>query len=60
MTPATVGEQMLYEIHNPAAYILPDVVCNWEQVKMSQVGPDRVLVRGTANTFKAAPFLKPS
>jgi hypothetical protein len=38
---------MLYEIHNPAAYILPDVVCNWEQVKMVQLDANRVLVHGT-------------
>lgn len=57
VTTATVGEQMLYEIHNPAAYILPDVVCNWEQVRMKQVGPNRVLVHG-ARGLPPTPFLK--
>jgi len=55
VTTATVGEQMLYEIHNPAAYILPDVVCNWEQVRMTQLGPNRVLVHGNATPASCPP-----
>ncbi|MEZ5765596.1 MAG: acyclic terpene utilization AtuA family protein [Xanthobacteraceae bacterium] len=46
VSPATVGEQLLYEIGDPANYILPDVVCDLTQVRMTQAGPDQVEVSG--------------
>jgi len=46
VTPAVVSEQMLYEIGDPSRYILPDVVCDFTQVTMRQIGPDQVEVCG--------------
>jgi hypothetical protein len=51
VTERTVKEQLLYEVHDPAAYVTPDVVADISQAQVRAVGRDRVAledVRGHA------------
>lgn len=46
VSPETLSEQIVYEIGDASAYLLPDVTCDWRQLKLEQVGENRVHVSG--------------
>jgi hypothetical protein len=48
----TVTEQRTYEIHDPAAYLTPDFIVNFLDVEVTQLGKDRVSVKGARGKQK--------
>jgi hypothetical protein len=53
VTAQTCKEQLLYEVHDPRRYIQPDVVADFSQVRVEEIGKDRVRIsggRGSART----------
>ncbi len=46
VTEQTVKEQLLYEVHDPARYVTPDVIVDLSRATVRQIGADRVEVGG--------------
>lgn len=53
---ATVAEQVLYEIHDPARYLLPDVCCDFTRVTLTRQDENRVEVRGARGRAPTASY----
>ena len=46
VTAQTCKEQLLYEVHDPVRYIQPDVVADFSQIEIEELGRDRVRISG--------------
>lgn len=52
VTEATCKEQLIYEIHDPARYLQPDVVADFTEVRVAEEALDRVRVTGGRGTSR--------
>lgn len=54
VTAATCKEQLIYEIHNPREYYQPDVIADFSEVRIEEIGKDRVRLKGAKGTPRPA------
>lgn len=63
LTPETCTLQLLYEVHDPARYLTPDLALDFSNIHFEQLGTNRVRVsgaqsHGTPKTLKVAGFIE--
>ena len=54
VTAQTCKEQLLYEVHDPARYLQPDVVADFSQVTVEEIGQNRVRINGGRGSERPA------
>jgi Acyclic terpene utilisation family protein AtuA len=50
----TIRQQLLYEVHNPHAYVSPDVVLDMGTLTLDDLGGDRVRISGASGAARPA------
>ena len=54
VTAQTCKEQLLYEVHDPARYLQPDVTADFSQLMVDEAGKDRVRISGGRGSERPA------